>query len=109
MRTAAGAAGGDEIVHAAGEIAKQNVELYEANSVLLIHQTGRGVAGIGAVRQRALLAAVAAGDIDIAVLGIGGSRRLIRLCGVARCAGIDNDRSSCGCIDLPVGAGDLRI
>ena len=109
MRTAARTACGDEVVHTAGEITKQDVVFHETHGVLLIDQTGRRVTGVSTVRQCALFAAVAAGHIDVAFGGIGGACGLVGLRGVARRAGIDDHGSgSCG-IDLPVGAGDRGV
>ena len=50
MCSATGTSGGYEVIHAAGEIAEQDVELHEANGILLICQARWSVAGIGAVR-----------------------------------------------------------
>lgn len=47
--SAARAAGGDEIVTAARQIAKENVILNIASGRLLAHQTGGGVTGVAGV------------------------------------------------------------
>ncbi len=46
MRSAAGASGRDEIVHAAGKVSEKDIELHKAHGILLVHQAGRGVTGI---------------------------------------------------------------
>ena len=109
MRTAARTACGDEVVHTAGEITQENIILYKANSVFLIHQAARRVTGVSTVVQGALLAPVAAGHIDVAFGGIGGACGLVGLSGVARRAGIDDHGSGSRGIDLPVGAGDRGV
>lgn len=73
--SAAGTAGGNEIVHAAGQIAQQDVVLDEARRVFLVHQAAGGVSGVIGVALgigiRALLAPVAAGDVDVALRRVG--------------------------------------
>ena len=110
---AAGAAGGNEVIPTAGQVAQQNIVLNEACRSLLVCKARGSVAGIVGVpifiRSSILLATVAAGHIDIAVGGIGGGSKRVVLRAVAGRTGVQDDGGGSGGIGLAVGAGDLGL
>ena len=111
VRAAAAAAGGDPVVHAARQVAQQDVVLHEAGRRLLVHQAGGRVAGVDGIAvfvgDAVLLAPVAAGHVDVALRRVGRRGGGVGGAAVARGAGVqDHRRGGCG-IGLAVGAGDL--
>ena len=110
MGTASAAARGDPVIHAAGQVAQQDVVFDEPGCRFLVHKAGGSVTGIdgfaGLIGVAVLLAAVAAGNIDITFRGIGGRRCGIAAVAVTCRAGVQDDRSGCCGIDLPVGTGN---
>ena len=112
MRAAAAAARHHQIIRTARQIAQQDIVLHKACGGLLIHQAGRSITGVVGVavciRRSILLAAVAAGDVDVAILRVGSGRSGIVLRTIASRAGGHQQRCSRSSVGLAILADDLR-